>query len=44
MSTVVETECDLTELEVLIEDGHTNKIIIDEKRNLGVVFIIQTMN
>ena len=38
MSTVVETECDLTELEVLIEDGHTNKIIIDEKRNLGVVF------
>ena len=38
MKTVVETECDLTELEVLIEDGHTNKLIIDEKRNLGVVF------
>ena len=38
MKTFVETEIDLTEIEVLMEPGHTNKIILDEEKNLGIVF------
>ena len=38
METLIETEIDLTEVEVLIEPGHNNKIILDEERNLGIVF------
>ena len=42
METLIETEIDLTEVEVLIEPGHNNKIILDEERNLGIVFAYPT--
>ena len=35
--TVTDVELDLSTVEVQVEDDHTNKIIIDEKRNLGLV-------
>ena len=35
--TVADVELDLSTVEVQVEDDHTNKIIIDEKRNLGLV-------
>ena len=38
LKTVVPTKIDLTKIDVQIDEEHTNKIIIDEKRNLGVVF------
>ena len=36
-STAADVEFDLSKVEVQVEDDHTNKIIIDEKRNLGLV-------
>ena len=35
--TVADVELDLSKVEVQVEDDHTNKIVIDEKRNLGLV-------
>ena len=35
--TMTEVEIDLSKIEVQVDDEHTNKIVIDEKRNLGLV-------
>ena len=35
--TATDVELDLSEVQVQVEDDHTNKIVIDEKRNLGLV-------
>ena len=35
--TVTDVELDLSTVQVQVEDDHTNKIVIDEKRNLGLV-------
>ena len=42
--TYVETEIDLSKVEVQVDDKHTNKIIIDKTRNLGVVFTYPTVD
>jgi copper chaperone CopZ len=36
--TAVDVELDLSTVEVQVDDEHTNKIVVDEKRNLGIVF------
>lgn len=41
--TYVETEVDLTKVEVQVDDNHTNKIVIDDKRNLGLVLRYPTL-
>jgi hypothetical protein len=41
--TYAEVEVDLTKVEVQVDDNHTNKIIIDEKRNLGLVLKYPTL-
>ena len=41
--TYVDVEIDLTKVEVQVDDEHTNKIIVDEKRQLGVVLKYPTM-
>jgi hypothetical protein len=41
--TYAEAEVDLTKVEVQVDDDHTNRIIIDEKRNLGVVLKYPTL-
>jgi hypothetical protein len=41
--TYVETEVDLTKVEVQVDDDHTNKIIIDPKKNLGLVLRYPTL-
>lgn len=41
--TYAEVELDLTKVEVQVDDDHTNKIIIDEKRNLGMVLKYPTL-
>ena len=41
--TYADVELDLTKVEVQVDDEHTNKIIVDEKRNLGVVMKYPTM-
>src|SRR6056300_188686 len=38
METKVDVEVDLTKVEVQVDDNHTNDIMIDEDRKLGVVF------
>ena len=35
--TATDVELDLSEVQVQVEDDHTNKIVIDEERNLGIV-------
>ena len=42
--TYAEAEVDLSKVEVQVDDGHTNKIILDEERNLGVVFTYPTVD
>ncbi len=42
--TYADVELDLTKVEVQVDDEHTNKIIVDEKRNLGVVMKYPTMS
>jgi hypothetical protein len=42
--TYAETEIDLSKVEVHVDETHTNKIIIDEARNLGVVFTYPTVD
>lgn len=41
--TYAETQIDLTKVEVQVDDTHTNKIIIDEKKNLGIVLKYPTL-
>jgi len=42
--TYTDVEIDLTKVEVEVEDSHTNKIIIDSKKNLGIVMKYPTLN
>ena len=39
-----DVEVDLSKVEVHVDETHTNKIIIDEARNLGVVFTYPTVD
>jgi len=41
--TYVETEVDLTKVEVQVDDSHTNRIVIDNQRNLGLVLRYPTL-
>lgn len=41
--TYVETEVDLTKVEVQVDDAHTNRIILDTQRNLGLVLKYPTL-
>jgi len=42
--TLVDAEVDLTKVEVNVDDEHTNKIILDEKRQLGVILKYPTLD
>lgn len=42
--TYAETEIDLSKVEVHVDENHTNKIVLDEARNLGVVFTYPTVD
>ena len=42
--TYADVEVDLTKVEVQVDDEHTNTIIVDEKRKLGVVLKYPTMS
>ena len=42
--TYADVEVDLTKVNVEVDDNHTNKLVVDEKRNLGVVLKYPTMN
>ena len=42
--TYADVEVDLSKINVEVDDKHTNKIIVDESRNLGVVLKYPTMN
>ena len=42
--TYVDAEIDLTKVEVQVDDKHTNKIIIDKTKNLGMVLRYPTIN
>jgi len=42
--TLTEVELDLTKVNVNVDDEHTNKIVVDEKRNLGLVLNYPTLN
>lgn len=42
--TYVDVDIDLTKVEVQVDDKHTNKIIIDKSKNLGVVLKYPTIN
>ena len=42
--TYAEAEIDLTKVNVQVDDEHTNKIVIDEKRNLGMIMKYPTMD
>ena len=41
--TLVPVEIDLSKINVEVDDAHTNNIVIDEKRKLGVVFNYPTL-
>ena len=42
--TYTEVEIDLNGVEVHVDDDHTNKIILDKQKNLGVVFAYPTLD
>jgi len=42
--TYTEVEVDMAKVEVHVDDDHTNKIIIDENKNLGLVLTYPTLN
>ena len=44
METYTEIEIDLTKVDVQVDDDHDNQVVIDEKRNLGVVFDYPTLS
>ena len=43
METYADVEIDISKVDVQVDDNHTNKIMLDESRNLGVVFAYPTM-
>lgn len=43
METYADVEVDISKVDVQVDDNHTNKIMLDESRNLGVVFTYPTM-
>lgn len=43
METYADVEVDISKVDVQVDDNHTNKIMLDESRNLGVVFAYPTM-
>ena len=43
METYADVEVDISKVEVQVDDSHTNRIMLDESRNLGVVFAYPTM-
>jgi len=42
--TYANAEIDLSKVEVQVDDNHTNKVLLDEKRKLGVVFTYPTID
>ena len=42
--TYVEKEIDLSKVEVHVDDGHTNKIVIDETKKIGIIMSYPTIN
>lgn len=42
--TYVDVEIDLTKVDVHVDDDHTNKIVLDEKRQLGMVLTYPTLD
>jgi len=42
--TLVDVEVDISNIEVNVDDEHTNKIVLDESRNLGVILNYPNMN
>ena len=42
--TYAETEIDLSKVEVHVDEDHTNKIVIDEKKNIGIILSYPTIN
>ena len=42
METYAEVEVDLTKIDVQVDDSHTNDVVLDEERKLGVVFAYPT--
>ena len=42
--TYASVKVDLSKIDVQVDDKHTNKILIDEKRNLGIVFNYPTLS
>ena len=43
METYANVEVDISKVEVQVDDSHTNRVMLDESRNLGVVFAYPTM-
>ena len=43
-TTYTDIEIDLTKVEVQVDDNHTNKVVIDDTRQLGVVLKYPTMS
>ena len=43
LETYAEVEVDISKVEVQVDDSHTNRVMLDESRNLGVVFAYPTM-
>ena len=41
--TLIPVEIDLTKVEVQVDDNHTNNVLLDEKRQLGLVLNYPTM-
>lgn len=44
LKTRVDVEFDLTKVEVQVDDKHTNEIMLDESRKLGVIFKYPSLN
>ncbi len=42
--TLIDVEIDLTKVEIQVDDNHTNNVVLDEKRNLGLVLNYPSMN
>ena len=42
--TYAEVEVDLSKVEVHVDEDHTNKIVIDEKKNIGIIMSYPTIN
>ena len=41
--TYADVEVDLTKVNVQVDDAHTNNVVIDENRKLGIVFNYPTL-